>query len=62
MKTCTVPLSFGKCGKPAVIYLRDLKAAKKGMAHVYLCDGHFKIFCKSLIENDIKYEQPKTSH
>lgn len=56
MKKCTQPLSFGECSKPAVIYLRDLKAPKKGMAHVYLCDAHFQVFCKSLIENKIEYK------
>lgn len=57
MKTCKQPLSFGTCDKPAVIYLRDLKASKKGMNTSYLCDVHFKTFCQSLIENKIKYEQ-----
>jgi hypothetical protein len=54
---CTAKLSFGECGKPAVIYLRDLKAKNKQMNKVYLCDQHFNGFCKSLVENKIEYEQ-----
>ena len=42
-----------QCPKDAIIYLRDLKHKKKPTA--YLCEEHFEVFCKSLIDNKIKY-------
>ena len=54
MKTCNL------CTKDAIIYLRDLKHKKKPTA--YLCEEHFQVFCKSLIDNKIKYNgQTKTN-
>ena len=50
MTTCS------RCTKEAVIYMRDLK--HKGKPTVSLCEEHFRSFCHSLIENEIKYEQP----
>lgn len=55
---CTVALKNEEmCALPAIIMLKDLKAQGK-TKKLFMCEDHFNMFCKSLIENDIPYGKP----
>lgn len=48
------------CDKEAIVYLKDLKAKGKNKK-LMMCELHFNVFCKSLIENDIPYAKSTPS-
>lgn len=45
------------CDKEAIVYLKDLKTISKNKK-LMMCELHFNVFCRSLIENDIPYGKP----